>query len=245
MVRSTVSGNTSSNTRGGGGIYFFGATTYNGVTIRSSTIAGNTTFANGGGLLLRGLSGSVLIQNSTITGNTANHPGTTAGYGGGGIALMSGVSTSALKIESSIVSGNTAANGRSDIAAAAGPSVNVNFSAVGDPDGFTPSGTSGNNLPFGAALNLRPLGNYGGPTQTVALAPGSLALNTGRNLASETTDQRGAGYARVVGAGPDIGAYEVDFPRATGGPFAAVTIGGGATYTFAVTYTGTAPIAIS
>jgi hypothetical protein len=54
-----------------------------------------------------------------------------------------------------------------------------------------------------AAAQLAPLGNYGGPTQTMALLPGSLARNaaTGSLI---TSDQRGF---PVVGT-PDIGAYE-------------------------------------
>src|SRR5262249_3301577 len=60
---------------------------------------------------------------------------------------------------------------------------------------------------------LAPLGNYGGPTQTIALLPGSPAIDAGDSaLAVDaqsnplTTDQRG--LPRVVGAAVDIGAFE-------------------------------------
>ncbi len=216
---STLSGNISTTvgTNGGGGLYFFGVVGAGGFVIRNSTIAGNTTAGSGGGLVLRQLNGTLQLQNSTITGNTANTTGTGAGYGGGGIALALGNANSALAIESSIVSGNTAtaANGRSDIVAVAAAPVTVNFSAVGDPDGF--AFTGGNNLAFGTVLALLPLGNYGGPTQTIALDLGSPAISAGSNPAGLTTDQRGAGFARPFGGATDIGAFEFQgSPRVLG-----------------------------
>jgi hypothetical protein len=246
LANSTVSGNAGSGARGGG-IYFFGAAAASGFTIRNSTVAGNTTAGSGGGVFLRNFVGTALIQNSTITGNSANTTATTAGYGGGGIALMNTPAASAITITSSIVSGNTATaiNGRSDIAAVAGPAVNVNYSAVGDPDGFTMSGSSGNNLAFGAALGLRPLANYGGRLQTIALSQASPAVDTGSNSAGLSNDEGGAGYVRVRGAAADIGALEVDPPAAFGGPYAPVTTTGAATYSFDITYDGTTPIDVA
>ena len=56
----------------------------------------------------------------------------------------------------------------------------------------------------------------GGPTQTIALSPGSPAIGAGSNaLAVDdkgnplTTDQRGTRFPRIVGSAVDIGAYEV------------------------------------
>ena len=51
---------------------------------------------------------------------------------------------------------------------------------------------------------LAPLGNYGGPTQTMALLPGSPAIGTGDPGQAGTADQRG--YTR--GGRVDIGAYQ-------------------------------------
>ncbi|MFO0808470.1 MAG: choice-of-anchor Q domain-containing protein [Gemmataceae bacterium] len=250
MENCTVSGNSAVGTGpGGGGIYFFGTVSAGGVTIRNSTIAGNTTNGSGGGVVLRSFSGTALIQNSTITGNTSNTTSTTVGYGGGGIALSSGSATSVLTLDSTIVSGNTAAaaNGRSDLASIAAAIVNANFCAIGDADGFTLSGSSASNLATGAVLNLLPLASNGGPTQTVALGVGSPAVNAGANNASLSFDQRGTGFPRVVGAAADIGAFEgvVDQPSASGGPFANVTTSGGTTYTFTVTYSGGTAINVS
>ena len=63
-----------------------------------------------------------------------------------------------------------------------------------------------------AQLKLGALQDNGGPTQTIALGAGSLAINAG-NPSFDTTgtpyDQRGVGYSRVYNGRVDIGAYEV------------------------------------
>jgi len=51
-------------------------------------------------------------------------------------------------------------------------------------------------------LGLAPLGNYGGPTQTIPLLPGSPALGAGTGV---TTDQRGE---PLHSPNPDIGAFQ-------------------------------------
>jgi hypothetical protein len=54
---------------------------------------------------------------------------------------------------------------------------------------------------------LAPLGNYGGPTQTMALLPGSPAINAGAtNSNTPTHDQRG--FSRIRLGKIDIGAFE-------------------------------------
>src|SRR5207249_10213003 len=63
---------------------------------------------------------------------------------------------------------------------------------------------------------LGPLANNGGPTQTMALLPGSPAINAGDNAAIVNppfsgppfTDQRGLGFNRIVIATVDMGAFE-------------------------------------
>ncbi len=63
--------------------------------------------------------------------------------------------------------------------------------------------------------NSRPLlKDNGGPTLTVALLPGSPAINQADPAISEGSDQRQAGFARVVGGRADIGAFEVQAPPA-------------------------------
>jgi len=58
-----------------------------------------------------------------------------------------------------------------------------------------------------ANIMLAPLGNYGGPTQTMPALPGSPAIDAGVDTGSlPATDQRG--FARVVNGTVDIGAVE-------------------------------------
>jgi hypothetical protein len=68
-----------------------------------------------------------------------------------------------------------------------------------------------NSLTNSTSLNgvnpgLAPLGNNGGPTPTMALLPGSPAINAADPTDFPATDQRG--YPRPYGPAPDIGAFE-------------------------------------
>ena len=56
-----------------------------------------------------------------------------------------------------------------------------------------------------SSLGLAPLGFYGGPTQTMALLPGSPAIGTGTAVSGVTTDQRGVPLDSPT---PDIGAFQ-------------------------------------
>jgi hypothetical protein len=62
---------------------------------------------------------------------------------------------------------------------------------------------------------LGPLQDNGGPTRTMALLPGSPALDAGDNTDAPDFDQRGEGFDRVVGGVIDIGAYEAQVGAAT------------------------------
>ena len=67
------------------------------------------------------------------------------------------------------------------------------------------------------AAKLSPLGNYGGPTQTIVPLAGSPALEAGSVFlipAGVTTDQRG--LPRTIGGKVDIGSVEIG---KAGGPF--------------------------
>ena len=55
-----------------------------------------------------------------------------------------------------------------------------------------------------ASLGLAPLGDYGGPTPTMALLPGSAAIGAGAAASGVTTDQRGFALDSPV----DIGAFQ-------------------------------------
>ena len=114
------------------------------------------------------------------------------------------------------MAGNTAATSGPD---ALGTFASQGNNLIGKTDGS--SGWVGSDLTGTIAqpLNplLAPLGNYGGPTQTMALLPGSPAIDAGNNAlipAGVTTDQRG--FARIVNGTVDIGAFEVQVRPAGG-----------------------------
>jgi hypothetical protein len=83
---------------------------------------------------------------------------------------------------------------------------------VGSPD------ANGNLVgTFASPLDARlgPLADNGGQTQTHALLLGSPAINAGNNSLAVapdntplTTDQRGAGFPRIVGGTVDMGSFE-------------------------------------
>jgi hypothetical protein len=181
----------------GGGIENQGGT----VTIDNSTLAGNQASGNGyyspgqGGAISND-AGTVSINNSTIADNQANTLiGTLGGGNGGGIS-------GALQMYDTILADNTASYA---------PDLDGNVTSLGHNLIGNTAGGSG----FAASdlLNvnpqLGPLQNNGGPTQTMALLPGSAAINAGDNTGAPAFDQRGTGFPRVVNGIIDIGAFEV------------------------------------
>ena len=204
---STIDHNTSASF--GGGVMVDGLAGT--LLVQNSTISGNTAATSGGGIAGTGGSGAITVQNSTITANTANGTATASVTGGGGV-LRTSTLNNTLTIVNSIVSGNTNANAP-DIRTDAFTTTHENFSAIGSGIGFTLAADSGNNLPLGANLKLEPLAANGGPTLTHAMQATSPLINAGSNPATPaqlTTDQRGAGFPRIVGAAVDIGAFERD-----------------------------------
>jgi predicted outer membrane repeat protein len=200
LAQSTVTGNMASQ---GGGIYAYRGS----LSLDNCTVSGNKASSVGGGIYFT-LNTTVAIRNSTITSNSA----TTSG---GGVHGSHGGSASiGLTLSNTIIAGNVNAKApdlsfnKSQYVAG-----NNNLIGVANVGGATFSGT--NNLlgTLASPLNakLAPLGNYGGPTLTHALLPGSPAINAGAPIAGITTDQRG--YARTYGSAPDIGAYELQPPR--------------------------------
>jgi len=214
VLRTTISGNTSLGL--GGGIYSMGPS----VSIDSCTISGNTAGSQGGGLYLALGHGSATISNSTIAGNSASGQGGGIWIGGVGASLIMNGSTIAnnsggsaggvfnnaanLILSNTIVAKNTGG----DLGASGTATSTATFSFIGD--------TQGDPL-------LGPLADNGGPTQTMALLPGSPCLDAGDPafVPPPDTDQRGAGFARVSGAHIDIGAFERDTiaPSGSATPF--------------------------
>jgi hypothetical protein len=221
----TLSGNTAGYA---GAIYFAGSA---GITVTNSTIANNSATNTGGAFYLQSVAGAgAIFSGDTLTGN---HGGT-----GGAIDIGSGI----LSLDSSILSGNTSANGP-NIFSSTG-TVYSTYNAIDSVVGFnytagTGDLTQANSTP--AALHLQSLGNVTGPNGTfpvIALGAGSTAVDAGDPGLAGTTDQ--VGTTRPQGSGVDIGAFE----RIPGIPSAMatvsnVTISAAATavYTFTVTYT--------
>jgi hypothetical protein len=202
---SLISGNQAA-AYGGGGIIVSG-TTGSASFIRNSTISGNVA-ANGGagGGLSLFTYDTLPIFNSTITGNS------TTGLGGG-IAVNAGYygGVGNVSLNSTIISGNSAGSGADmNFPGATNVSGDNNLIGVANTGSFTLTGAGNKTGTAAAPLNamLGPLANNGGPTKTHALLPGSPALNAGNNALGLAYDQRGTGFARVVGAAADIGAFE-------------------------------------
>jgi Repeat of unknown function (DUF5648) len=242
LVNSTLSNNDGS--FDGGGIRVLQDAT---VHITNSTVSGNRAMAsgggNGGGILNQG---TLTVTGSTISGNTAHYGGAIA-PGNEGTIFLSNVT----------IAGNSSNPESAQIEARElVPHVTMVSTIIADPVAgtnclfdsgitFTSNGhnlDSGNSCGFtsgGDLINadpvLGPLQNNGGPTATMALLAGSKAIDTGANPQALATDQRGAGFARVVGSAADIGAFEaqppviegqaveyidtVDFPASPGGHF--------------------------
>jgi hypothetical protein len=172
----------------------------------------------------------LLVQNSTIAGNSAS------GVGGGFSDDNPGTANT-VTFESTVVAFNTAGTSP-DVGGIVGahagtPAVNATRSLVRDQTGASlPNYGTQNNLPAGTdplfVGGATPtLANNGGPTQTIALQAGSPLLNVGSNPASLATDQRGPGFARTSGTGTDIGAFEVQVATAPTVVAGGVRVNGG------------------
>ncbi len=176
----------------GGGVDSFGGT----VTITNSTFTNNTADLFGGGIAAEGAS-SMNISNSTIAFNSTSGVET----GGGGIAdLMSTVS-----ISGSIVAENSAwqsYNCYNDVGTNSDKGYNLSSDSSCN---FTGTGDLRNTNP---RFDPNGLQNNGGPTQTLALEPGSPAVDhIPVGSSCPATDQRGV--SRPQGPACDIGAFEM------------------------------------
>src|SRR5262249_45281780 len=136
--------------------------------------------------------GTLTVTNSTLSNNSG-------GYTGGGINNYSGM----LTVYDIILAGNSAATGPDLAGALTYEGRNLIGSSAGG------SGFPGSDLLDVNPL-LGPLQDNGGPTPTMALLPGSPAIDAGDNTNAPATDQRG--YLRVVNGTIDIGAFEVQAP---------------------------------
>lgn len=169
-------------------------------TITQNTAGGEGGAGFGGGIWIDALANNggtvpMTLLNDTIARNTA------AGAGeGGGIDFSVGTPPpEPPTVLNTIVAQNTAATGPDCNAAvtSAGHNIERHQSC-----GFTGPGDQQDTNPLLAAL-----ASNGGPTQTMALRPGSPAINHGTNANCPGTDQRGV--PRPQGPRCDVGAFEV------------------------------------
>ncbi|GAB4211720.1 MAG: hypothetical protein OHK0012_04730 [Synechococcales cyanobacterium] len=222
VTNSTLTGN-SAETYGGGVFSRFGQ-----VTVTSSTLTGNSARRGGG---LAGL--SLTVTNTTLSGNLAGDYGgginattlvmTNSTLSGNSAESGGGLrSIQQATLNNSIISGNLANSNRECV----GTSVAINITGsnnligvLGNPGGCPATG----NTTAIAELNeiISPLADNGGVTAgppgqsttilTHALPAGSPAINGGSNTlipSGVSTDQRGEGFARIVGGTVDMGAFE-------------------------------------
>lgn len=158
---------------GGGGIYSAG-----GLSLANDTVSFNTAQAGSGGGILS--SGSLLSTNITVANNT-----------NGGLSVSAGRAL----LNNSIVAANSL-----DVFGAVEATSAYNL--IGDGSQMTGMATANHNQigtdqdPINPVLS--PLGNFGGPTQTMLPLPGSTAIDEGSNALAVgpdgkalTVDQRG------------------------------------------------------
>jgi hypothetical protein len=232
LTNCILSGNSAANS--GGGISSGGGI-YNGrlLTMNQCTLSGNSANIEGGGIFNVG---TLTLSQCTLSGNSVNYggggiyngdtltlnqctlSGNYATYDGGGIYNYS---VGPLTLNQCTLSGN-GANFGGDIDNGSG-TVTMTNTIVADTPGLTFLGA--NNLINSNPL-LAPLGNYGGPTQTMPPLPGSPAIGAGSVAANTfSTDQRG--YSRTQNGLIDLGAVELQSPAANPPVLENLTVPGG------------------
>jgi predicted outer membrane repeat protein len=192
VTGSTFSGNSVSATRTGAGLG--GAIYENGqsgrpMTVANSTFAGNSATGTGNGGAIYTDIGTSTVLNSTFSGNNATS-------GGGIYAYRTNLTVS----NSLIVKGTT------------GPNCTFIETHADGANNQADDTSCVGSVTYSTGINLGTLGDYGGPTQTIPLLPGSTAIDAGDDAVAAAApvsgvDQRGVG--RPSGPHSDIGAYEL------------------------------------
>lgn len=219
ITNSTVSGNSANNNAGAGGD---GGGIHNAVggsvTLINSTLSGNSA-SNGGGIGGSGGGifnfGTVTITNSTLSGNSSK--------GGGGIfnfgtmtitnSTLSGNST--IGVVGGINNIGTLTLNNSLVTSSVNGNCSGTFTSNGAAYNLSDDNTCGANVTqvTAAQLNLGSLGSNGGPTQTIPLLAGSIAIGQGQPAICTLAQPNGAGgldQRGVTRKSPcDIGAYEI------------------------------------
>jgi hypothetical protein len=194
VTNSTVSENTVTYalTEGGGGICNAGT-----LTVTNSTVSGNTGFEHpeypgmGGGIYNDGM---LTVTNSTLSNNSASV--------GSGISAYSRFHLAEMTVVGTLVDGDCAIEGEATLV-----SNGYNIESPGDTCGFDQP-TDQVNV-SADDLKLGELQDNGGPTETHAPLPGSVAIDVIPDAACEVgEDQRGV--ERPQGDACDVGAFELE-----------------------------------
>ena len=217
LTACTISGN-STGIRGGG-IYSSpgggdSAFSSAALTLIDSTLSANGANGNGGGIYC-GRRGALSLTNCTLSGNSSTGQGGGI-YNVGGQGQAGGAPAS---LTTCTISDNFAGIG-------GGGFFNASFGSLSLSDTILAGNISPGSADFGgntAAIiengnslfdantpvdpMLAPLGDYGGPTQTMPPLPGSSAIDAGSTTDPGGTDQRAE--PRFAGGALDIGAVEI------------------------------------
>jgi hypothetical protein len=209
LVDSTVSGNSASSpSLAYGGI--LNAAPGSVAALTNSTVSGNSASAAGGASALSIAAGGIAndggklsLTNVTLARNSATEPNGGFYPPAGGISNFDG---GKLTVASSLIAQQS--DGPNCLFLSPITDAGYNLDS-GSSCGFSANGSLSNTDPL---LDPAGLQNNGGPTQTIALEPGSPAIDTippGVNGCgtSITTDQRGV--SRPQGSGCDMGAFEL------------------------------------
>ena len=224
IANNTATASAANSRSAGGGIYDnTNVTTLTNCTIAGNSVTGQTS--SGGAMDLD--FGGLTLTNGTIAGNAA-HALSGGVSVGGGVDLDQGAPASndasaglTLNLTNTIIATNTVdAGGTAPDLNAAVTTADHNLIGIGDGSSGITNGTGGNQV--GTVANpidpkLAALANNGGPTETMALLAGSPAIDAGDNAAITNppfpgppfTDQRAAGFPRILNGTVDIGAFEM------------------------------------
>lgn len=202
VMNSTIGDNTVAAGASAGGLYTDDHDARADVTLANTTLSGNSAAFSSSGAAILNVGNSIYSSNLTLAFCTL------AGNAGSATAAVrttsAGAGTSAHTELGNSIFSNAAMPNLGASGAGATVVSNGNNLASDGGSGLLNAGTDLLNT----NPKLAPLGNYGGPTPTHLLLPGSPAIDAGSDSASPAYDQRG-GW-RAQGAHVDIGAVEVN-----------------------------------
>jgi len=190
------------NNRGSYGGGFFSQ--FANVTVVNSTFFGNIAAQEGGAIY--SAAASTQLRNATITNNRSLG----VELKGAGISIHGNV----FNMGNSIIAENTGPDGAENQAAEItffnGQVTSAGNNLIGESSGDASNTQNTISYRQSDIRDTSPMlatpADYGGPTPTQALLPGSPAINAGFNADAPSTDQRGS--TRIVGGIIDIGAFE-------------------------------------